>query len=69
MQNFRALGAQPPNPKNSPPIANFWLRVCERRFPIEIGEKSASFLGRPFFWSLLIYLPEKNLGRGSFPQC
>ena len=25
MQNFRALGAQPPDPQNSPLIANFWL--------------------------------------------
>ena len=27
MQNFRALGAPPPDPPNSPPIANFWLRA------------------------------------------
>ena len=25
-QNFRALGAQPPDPRN-PPIADFWLRA------------------------------------------
>ena len=42
MQNFRALGAlpqtpiglrrleaPPPDPQNSPPIANFWLRACQ----------------------------------------
>ena len=41
MQNFRALGASPPDPRASggwgfcpqtpqtaPPIANFWLRAC-----------------------------------------
>ena len=28
MQNLRALGAPPPDPQNSPPIANFWLRAC-----------------------------------------
>ena len=28
MQNFQALGALPPDPQNSPPIANFWLRAC-----------------------------------------
>ena len=27
MQNFRALGAPPPDLQNSPPIANFWLRA------------------------------------------
>ena len=27
MQNFRALGAPPPDPQDSPPIANFWLRA------------------------------------------
>ena len=28
MQNFRALGAKPPDPQDSPPfIANFWLRA------------------------------------------
>ena len=27
MQNFGALGAPPPEPPNSPPIANFWLRA------------------------------------------
>ena len=30
MQNFRALGAPPPDPPNSPPIANFWLRAWTR---------------------------------------
>ena len=28
MQNFRALGAPPPDPQTAPPIANFWLRAC-----------------------------------------
>ena len=28
MQNLRALGASPPDPQNSPPFANFWLRAC-----------------------------------------
>ena len=27
MQNFQALGAPPPDPQDSPPIANFWLRA------------------------------------------
>ena len=27
MQNFRALPAPPPDPQNSPLIANFWLRA------------------------------------------
>ena len=26
-QNFRALGAPPPDPRKSPPIADFWLRA------------------------------------------
>ena len=26
---FRLLGASLPDPKNSPTIANFWLRACE----------------------------------------
>ena len=26
-QNFRALGAPPPDPQSSPPIANSWLRA------------------------------------------
>ena len=25
---LRRLGALPPDPQNSPPIANFWLRAC-----------------------------------------
>ena len=25
---LRRLGASPPDPPNSPPIANFWLRAC-----------------------------------------
>ena len=29
MQNFQALGAPPPDPQNSPPIANFWLRAWQ----------------------------------------
>ena len=28
MQNYRVLGAQPPDPLNNPPIADFWLRAC-----------------------------------------
>ena len=32
MQNFRGLGAPPPDPQNSPPpIANFWLRAWLRQ--------------------------------------
>ena len=31
MQNFGALGAPPPDPQNSPLIANFWLRACIQR--------------------------------------
>ena len=31
MQNFRVLEAPPPDPKNSPPIANSWLRAWPRR--------------------------------------
>ena len=27
MQNFRALGAKPPDPQIRPPIASFWLRA------------------------------------------
>ena len=27
MQNFGALGAPPPDPQNTPLIANFWLRA------------------------------------------
>ena len=27
MQHFQELGASPPDPPNSPPIANFWLRA------------------------------------------
>ena len=26
--SLRQLGASPPDPPNSPPIANFWLRAC-----------------------------------------
>ena len=29
MQNFQALGALLPDPQNSPPIANFWLRTWQ----------------------------------------
>ena len=29
MQNFQALGAKPPDPQNSHPIANFWLRTWQ----------------------------------------
>ena len=28
MQKFWAMGAPPPDPQNSPPIANSWLRAC-----------------------------------------
>ena len=27
---LRRLGAPPPDPPNSPPIANFWLRACKK---------------------------------------
>ena len=57
VQNFRALGAPPPNPKISPPIANFWLRA-------------GSIFGEELFFALhLICSPEQNHGRGSSPQC
>ena len=29
MQNFQALGAEPPDPHTQPPIANFWLRIWQ----------------------------------------
>ena len=28
MQNFRSLGAPPPDPQSSSLIANFWQRAC-----------------------------------------
>ena len=36
MQNFRALGAPPLNPKISPSIANFWLRACYGHLSLHI---------------------------------
>ena len=62
MQNFRALGTPPLDPRNSPPspVANFWLRACERRFPLEIGEKKCFTFGKTFFWSLLNLLTWKK---------
>ena len=83
MQNFRALeprlqtssllqlGAQPPDPQDSPPIANVWLRawVCIwAQVSTRIRGKKCSNFGKDFFFGLhLIYLPEKNRGRGSSP--
>ena len=43
MQIFRAMGAQPPDPQNSPPIANFWLRAWLQVIHIKGGESSSQF--------------------------
>ena len=67
MQNFRALGAPPPNlrqlgssppdPKISPPL-------------LISGYAPGSIFSEDLFFALhLICSPEKNGGRGSSPQC
>ena len=52
MQNFRALGAPPPDPQDSPPLRiSGYAPGCafERRSPLEFGEKSAPVLVKTFF--------------------
>ena len=51
MQNFLALGAPPPDPQISPPIANVWLRACPVLFNCSVIE--ANKLNLPT--SLLAY--------------
>ena len=57
------------DPQNMPPLRIFGYAPVSAGFLLKSGKKSVSFLGRPFSWSLLICLPEKNRGRGSSPQC
>ena len=35
---FSSAGAPPPDPQNSPPIANFWLRAWIKNYQIETVE-------------------------------
>ena len=49
---LRRLGAPPPDPQNSPPIANFWLRAClvvskfrDRRSPVRDTGRQTSIPG------------------------
>ena len=67
MQNFRALGAPPPDPQNSPPLRISGYAPVSAGFHLKSGKKSVPFWGRLFFGLYLIYLSEKNRGRGSSP--
>ena len=72
MQNFRALGALPPDPPNSPPISNFWLRswvlgrveLTLRRafdtFGFEEMEPRNLKIFDPFFCQNKIQIPKKG---------
>ena len=69
MQNFRALGAPPSDPQNSPPLRISGYVPVSAGFHLKSGNKSAPFLGRPLIGLYLIYFTEKNRCRGSSPQC
>ena len=83
MQNFRALGAPPPDPRPPPDqkLAPSPLRISgyapgsifgEDLFwsSPEFGEKKYSIFGKDLFFALhIICSPGKNGGRGSSPQC
>ena len=52
MQTFRALGAPPPDPQDSPPLRiSGYAPGCafERRSPLEFEKKSAPVLVKTFF--------------------
>ena len=69
MQNFRALGAPPPDLKISPPphyefLATYLVAFLVKTFfwsSPEFGEKKCSIFGEDLFFALhLICSPEKN---------
>ena len=76
MQNFRALGASPPDPKISPPPLRISGYAPDSIFGedpffglhLNSGKKKCSIFGKdPLFALHLICSPEKNGGRGSSP--
>ena len=63
MQNFRALGAPPPDPPDPPLRISGYASGCafECTSPLEFEEKSAPVLVKTFFWS------SPELGEKSVP--
>ena len=53
MQIFRALGALPPNPRNSPHIADFWPRACWEVFMYSYSVQSLIYTVLVWQWAAL----------------
>ena len=64
MQNFQALGAPPPDPKNSPSNANFWLRAWQL-FAVNI-RFFVAFVLRNFF--LIVQLQPYDVNYRCMPN-